>query len=214
MSDVKSLLPFNASPLEKALEQTLSRAADLPVPIDTLWNPWTCPEPLLPWLAWALSVDTWDSAWPVDVKRAFIAESVFIHRQKGTLGALRRALSGLGINVEVAEWFEYDGPPHTFRLTAWVNANTTPDSDTVLEPSLYRNLVRVVDHVKPVRSHYDFRVGIAFESTLIVGSAVFRAASARVAVTPEIHTGVEASLSVDSVITSASVIRVRATPTL
>ncbi|WP_427927445.1 phage tail protein I, partial [Xylella fastidiosa] len=30
-------------------------------------------EPLLPWLAWSLSVDTWRSTWPVHIKRARIA---------------------------------------------------------------------------------------------------------------------------------------------
>jgi P2-related tail formation protein len=51
-----SLLPPNVSGLERALEQASARVGDIPVPIDPLWNPATCPARLLPWLAWALSV--------------------------------------------------------------------------------------------------------------------------------------------------------------
>ncbi|GHK16942.1 hypothetical protein ECZU03_07310 [Escherichia coli] len=32
----------------------------MPVPLRTLWNWRTCPVKLLPYLAWALSVDRWD----------------------------------------------------------------------------------------------------------------------------------------------------------
>ena len=52
---------------------------------------WYC---FSPWLAWALSVDTWDSNWSTEVKRAFIAESLAVHRQKCTLAAIRRVLNG------------------------------------------------------------------------------------------------------------------------
>ena len=48
-----SLLPINATQLERDLESSLERASDLPVPIKDVWNADQCPEHLLPWLAWS-----------------------------------------------------------------------------------------------------------------------------------------------------------------
>lgn len=105
------LLPPNATNQERALSLATGRA--VPVPIRTLWSPQACPEGILPWLAWALSVDDWDAAWTIERKRAAVAESVEIHRHKGTIGALRRALEQLGYEVEIDE---KTGVAYTFRL--------------------------------------------------------------------------------------------------
>jgi phage tail P2-like protein len=61
----------------------------------------------LPWLAWALSVDTWDSDWPESTKRSLIANSVQIHKTKGTVSAIERVMDALGVTAELREWFEY-----------------------------------------------------------------------------------------------------------
>lgn len=105
------LFPINATPQERAISLALDRLPE--VPIKTLWSPQTCPEAQLPWLAWALSVDEWDSTWPVETKRSVIAESIEQHRKKGTVGALRRALQRLGYEVEIDE---NTGIAYTFRL--------------------------------------------------------------------------------------------------
>jgi phage tail P2-like protein len=92
-----SLLPANRTDQEAAIETTqAARIAAMDVPVERLWNPATCPAPLLPWLAWALSVDEWDNAWPEEAKRQVIADSATVHRVKGTIGAVRRALAAAG----------------------------------------------------------------------------------------------------------------------
>lgn len=92
MTAPPTLLPPNATALERALASVIARISDVPVPIGDLWNPARCPAPLLPWLAWALSVDEWDNSWTEEVQRAVIAASVEIHRHKGTIWAMRHAL--------------------------------------------------------------------------------------------------------------------------
>ena len=169
----RSLLPPNATAAERAIESAMAKATDVPVPIATLWDPQRCPVPLLPWLAWAMSVDDWDSAWPDSIKRSLIAGSFRIHRIKGTVAAIRQALAVLGVEAELAEWFEYGGRPHTFRLTAWANANLHANNEAILSPALYTALKRAVDAVKPVRSHYDFRVGARFDDRLAI-TGIFR----------------------------------------
>lgn len=109
MSD--TLLPPNATAFEIAVERAVT-TPPLPVPNATLWNPDTCPEALLPWLAHALSVDLWNPDWPEEWKRRSIRESVQVHRKKGTVASIRRALAALGLtNVRIYEKYgtPYDG---------------------------------------------------------------------------------------------------------
>jgi phage tail P2-like protein len=93
---MNSLLPPNATPQETAIEAATARIAEVPVPNAALWNPATCPAALLPWLAWALSVDDWDGTWPEERQRAVISASVAVHRRKGTRGAVVAALAAAG----------------------------------------------------------------------------------------------------------------------
>lgn len=92
MSD---LLPPNATALERAAAVTQQHLGELPVDTRHLRNPERCPVALLPFLAWELSVDDWNPKWGVDVKRRVIANSIAVHRRKGTRGAVRRALEAI-----------------------------------------------------------------------------------------------------------------------
>jgi phage tail P2-like protein len=121
---MSSQLPPNATPIELALEDTMRAHFGAPVDIDDLWNPATIPAPLLPWLAWALSVDVWDSAWDEARKRAVVAASIQTHRVKGTIGALKRAIAAFDRGIEIAEWFDYGGAP--FHFKAVIDVTGTP----------------------------------------------------------------------------------------
>ncbi|MFA0520006.1 phage tail protein I, partial [Vibrio sp. 10N.222.55.E8] len=102
---VNSLLPPNASKHERDIEAVIS--PPLSFPNRDIWNPDKCPEHLLPHLAWALSVDNWDSTWPVDRKRQVIKDSIHVHRKKGTREAIEKVTSAIrGDKTEVKEWFE------------------------------------------------------------------------------------------------------------
>lgn len=92
MSD---LLPPNSSQLERGLAAAQQHLGALPVHIRHIRNPLTCPTALLPFLAWELSVDEWNPDWSEEVKRRVIAESLAVHRRKGTRGAVRRALEAI-----------------------------------------------------------------------------------------------------------------------
>ncbi|WP_295044717.1 phage tail protein I [uncultured Paracoccus sp.] len=106
-----TLLPNNATATERAIEATSDRA--IPIPVGDLWNPDTCPAALLPWLAWALSVDDWDADWSDEAKRSTIATSLEIHRRKGTVWAMRAALRAAGLgDADIQEGWsanQFDG---------------------------------------------------------------------------------------------------------
>ncbi|MCA0905133.1 phage tail protein I [Ruegeria marisrubri] len=112
MSDLPTILPPNAQAIERDLEQLSSRHKGFADPLKRLWKPQTCPENILPWLAWAFSVDKWDANWSEDAKRAAIAASVEVHRRKGTIGAVKRALAAAGYGaatvIERENWETHD----------------------------------------------------------------------------------------------------------
>lgn len=157
-----ALLPPNRTPLEARTATAL--AIDPPVPLRTLYDPATCPAHLLPFLAWAYSVDHWSPAWSESVKRRVIAAAFDVHRTKGTRTAIDRALAALGVDVELTEWFE--ATPNlergTFDALLYVNENLTPDAPALIGPELYDELRAALDAAKNVRSHYTLRLGARF----------------------------------------------------
>jgi phage tail P2-like protein len=101
---VSELLPPNANEHEHALDDSIARIGAVPVEISKLWNPHTCPIELLPWLAWALSVDEWDETWTEEQKRNSVAASYEVHSHKGTPYSIKSALLALGYdNVQIRE---------------------------------------------------------------------------------------------------------------
>ena len=115
MSD--SILPPNATRAELACERAIAATRPDLTPVAALMNPDTCPKHLLPWLAWALSVDFWDAGWSEAVKRASIRESVGIHRVKGTLRSVQRALTAAGYpgaNVVERSGHELHNATHSY----------------------------------------------------------------------------------------------------
>lgn len=142
------LLPANATAAERALSEAVSRISSVPIMAREVWNPDTIPASLLPWLAWAFGVDDWDTAWTDVQKRGAIKASVAVHRKKGTIGAVKTALAGLGFDVQVQEWFNQipEGDPYTFRLL--ITADQTGASKNAFE-----KLFSVVETTKNLRSH-------------------------------------------------------------
>lgn len=158
----RHLLPPYRGVAETALAQAVAGQFPIMHPNRTLWNPWTCPTAHLPFLAWALSVDEWDHRWPEQVRRAAIANSVPIHRRKGTIGSVRRALEALGASIEISEWYQTGDAPHTFRLDAW--ADDVFGAGFNLNNRFFNLVARQIELIKPARSHFTLRVGERFNT--------------------------------------------------
>lgn len=166
MSDFQSILPSNSTHLERAVEQLGAERFDaVTFTVSSLWNANTCPVDLLPWLAWAYSVENWDSDWSEAQKREVLRQSPAIHRKKGTRGAVAKALAALGMGASIAEWFQIDGQgrqhrvPHTFVID--VIAGDVFGAGLAVDEALHRLVVSVIQNVKPVRSQFVLRVGEA-----------------------------------------------------
>lgn len=149
---MNSLLPHNATPQEIALDLTTARVGGVDVPTKAIWNPETCPEDVLPWLAWAFSVDQWDAAWSIEQKRAIVAASINVHKRKGTPGAVKAAVGAIFTGANVVEpWDDASLTAHQFKIVT---------TDTLRSDADFAELIRLVDAAKPVRS---WLVAVQFE---------------------------------------------------
>lgn len=153
-----SLLPPNATALERVGETVIAHTTQIDSVIGQLWNPATCPEELLPWLAWTMSVDTWRSTWPLQVKRARVANALIVQRRKGTARSIVDVVDSFGGVVEITEWWQTTprGTPHTFNLTLTL-AGQSGETTTA---QYVDDVIAEVNLTKPVRSHFTFTQGI------------------------------------------------------
>lgn len=150
-----TLLPPNASTLERAFEAAMA-VPDLPVPLRAIWSAYDCPEPLLPWLAWTFSVDDWNASWPLAVRREVVARAILIQRRKGTLAAVRQAVSAFGATISIKEWWETDpvGVPGTFdMILALGQLEGAPPSSDFID-----DVLRQVELARPLSRHFTFSV--------------------------------------------------------
>ena len=164
---MRTLLPINSSQLERAIEAAIDEDTD--IPLRTLYNPDTCPVALLPWLAWAWSVDRWDSKWPEAVKRSAIRSAFYIHLRKGTIGSLRRVVEPLGYLIEVLEWWQTTpkGVPGTFALKVGV-------LEEGITEEMYQELERLIDDAKPVSRHLTgLAISLETAGNVYIGACVY-----------------------------------------
>ncbi|WP_334321196.1 phage tail protein I [Gilliamella apicola] len=161
----KTLLPPTATKLEKNLSQAM--ACEPPIPLRSLWDPQTCPNELLPYLAWQYSVDRWDEKWSEQIKRKVIAEAFEIHKLKGTKEAIRRAIEPFGYLIKTTEWWQNNQTPGTFALEIGV-------LDTGITEESYNELSRIIDDVKPVsRQLSNLAIQLVSKGSLPIGASSY-----------------------------------------
>jgi len=179
-----TLLPPNSTEMELALEQLLgARIGAINTPYRDLWSAQTCPEELLPWLAWALSIDQWSADWPLHIRRARVATAIEIQRIKGTAQSVIDVVDSFGGSVVVREWFQQDpiGTPHTFDLTVTLGG----ENAEAPEQEFIDAVISEVARTKPVRSHFTFtvsqtaraRVGLRAVARPVVAARIWGAAA-------------------------------------
>ena len=171
--DNQSLLPPNASALLKDLETVSAVALDLETLNRFVNNPTEAPENILPWLAWAVSADDWSDNWSEQVRRNVIKASIEVHRRKGTIGALKKALQAFNYtNIKVEEWFQYGADPYFFRVFFDVvepgfDVNIIPEVQKVIESTKNAR-----SHLESLRAYLSAEVGFASIGSIIISKEV------------------------------------------
>ena len=119
MSAQETLLPLNRTKWEGALSQNSADRRPLPWElISRVWNPWTCPEDALPYLANGLGIDLWFDEWPIERKRLMCASAFNLARLKGRVEGIRRHLPFVDARLLRAE----TPPGKTFTMPAYTDA--------------------------------------------------------------------------------------------
>lgn len=159
---MSSLLPPNATQYERDLETVSSQIETVPVQIRDVWNADDCPVDLLPWLAWAMSIDSWKSYWPEHVKRGRIRDAVQVQKEKGTRKSVTKVVQSFGAELELKEWFEQTpvGAPHSFNVLLNVNDMGAQTAEFTSD------IVQEIKRVKSTRSYFEVQQGITVAGDL------------------------------------------------
>lgn len=149
-----SLLPPNATRLERALEAGGARIVDVHAPVD-IDDPMSCSADLLPWLAWGQSVDSWDADWSDDDKRAAIAGSIELHRRKGTRMSVETVLSRFDQLAKLVEWHQATPrrPANTFDVVVPMVVGNAAPGGRRATAAFADAITREIARVKPLREH-------------------------------------------------------------
>lgn len=119
--DEDTLLPSSASTFDRQLASMGDRLKALPTELHHLWDPYRTPSDFLPFLAWAVSVDDWNTEWTESQKREVVANSKSIHERKGTIGAIEQAIQNLGYTIDIIELQRTLGQSYHHQIDANVN---------------------------------------------------------------------------------------------
>ncbi|NGZ17563.1 phage tail protein I [Vibrio aestuarianus] len=178
-----SLLTDNASPLERALERTLSKHLDqVAPPLPQLRNAHQTPESALPHLAADRMVTYWKKEDSVKIKRSQVASAQVERKLSGTKDGVRIALDAIGYGCEIKSQYESpDLPPFTLDVVAWKTDSSPVNKD------LINQLIGKLDDIKSTRD--------TVELSLVFGvSASFPVKAARAPSVSLLHSKAEAQL--------------------
>lgn len=180
-----SLLPPNATPFERAMEDATARAAAVPTPIEALWDPDTCPVALLPYLAFGLSIDAWSPDWSELTKRERIRRAIPIQRRKGTIRSIRDVVASFGGAISLREWWETAprGDPHTFALVL----SLTSLGGGAPSAELVDQVIDDITRTKPLRSHFTFTLALQGAAGVRLAAAARPAIYARLPLAAPAH---------------------------
>lgn len=114
-------------------------------------------------LALQYDVDAWRDSWDIAMKRSVLKTAIMDKRKKGTLSAVREAVSSLGGSATIREWWQSNpkGTPHTFTINV-----SLPKIDGVLGEQMQDDLIALIDGAKPARSHYSFVLNTSLSGTI------------------------------------------------
>lgn len=111
-------------------------------------------SPVLDHLAWQWNADTWRDSWPLSLKRSVFKSIIRNKRIKGTRAAVEDAVSSLGSEISITEWFEEKPPgvPFTAKILASINdfEGKVPTAEQL------DDVIRRIDSAKSARTLYQF----------------------------------------------------------
>ncbi len=162
-----TLLSNNASPLERALEHSISLHLDeIAPPFPNLRDATTTPAVALPYLAADKMLTYWKSDDSIAVKRAQVSKAQIERKYSGTKYGLREALDAIGYGCEINSRDQNpELPAFTLDIVAWKN-----DSSPV-NPELINQLLEKIDDIKSTRDTVELSLAFGVETEISLAGA-------------------------------------------
>lgn len=128
-------------------------------------------------LAASWDATVWRDSWPVMLKRSVLKATISEKRMKGTVQAVREALSSISSAASIVEWWQTEpkGEPHTFTIYA-----TQSEIEGVIDAEMQEDIISLIDDAKPLRSHYTFVLQNKFKGGVNAYACVRTATVAKV----------------------------------
>lgn len=162
-----SLLTDNASPLERALEHTLSKHLEqVAPPLPQLRNAHQTPESVLPHLAADRMVTYWKKEDSTKIKRHQVASAQIERKKSGTKDGVEIALETIGYGCEIKSRYESpDLPPYTLDVVAWKIDSSPINKETI------ENLILKLDDIKSTRDTIELSLVFGVETEIALSGA-------------------------------------------
>lgn len=156
----------------------------------------TLGEDLIDCLAVQMHVDDYDKAAPLSVKRKQVKMSFILHRLRGTKYAVETAVNMIYSGGRVKEWFEYNGHPYHFAISAGENEISSNMN--------FKQIMKSINAAKNVRSWLDYieferkinqHIRVGFVKKIETDICVYPITLTRVATTSAFYAGVAMTMS-------------------
>lgn len=153
-------------------------------------------EQLIDYLAVQMHVDDYDKAAPLSVKQKQVKKSFILHRLRGTKYAVETAVNMIYSGGRVKEWFEYNGHPYHFVISAGENEISSNMN--------FKQIVKSINAAKNVRSWLDYieferkinqHIRVGFVKKIETDICVYPITLTRVATTSAVYAGVAMTMS-------------------
>ena len=117
--------------------------------LDSYFDPWLTPDDFLAWLGrWVGALV--DENWPVEQRRAFVAQSLQLHRRKGTTEGIRMHVrASFNCDVEVSDsggtaWSREPNAPFPGASDAYLAVKVIPLKGAEIDPATADAVVAAV----------------------------------------------------------------------
>lgn len=156
----------------------------------------TLGEDLIDCLAVQMHVDDYDKAAPLSVKRKQVKMSFILHRLRGTKYAVETAVNMIYSGGRVKEWFEYNGHPYHFVISA--------GEHEISSNMNFKQIMKSINAAKNVRSWLDYieferkinqHIRVGFVKKIETDICVYPITLTRVATTSAVYAGVAMTMS-------------------
>ncbi len=149
----KSLLPASLQDKNNlALEKCINSALDIDVKKFMKYPVENLSDELLEELArenHIMGFEGWNLAKTRKQKENLIKNSIISHAKKGSIPSIKEALSNLGMEAEIEEYFEYQGRPSHFKVR-FLNIY-----DRSLDKKLEKEIIELINNYKPATRKLD-----------------------------------------------------------